>query len=218
MTCSYCDDTGVEPCENCGERDCGRGNDLPCVIDGCVYGAGPCRQNCPGWDDIDPLPALSEMFTALEAMTLDSLTEGTLADLGMRYDLILRIQGILRTQKEAVETALIEAMPENTVTTGGVRIHRERAARSAWKPDGSARMRADIEHLVATKLATDVMTGEVDQMRRNMISFAIHELWEVLPAPSAMKAGAKKYGLRIGEYREFTDGWNLSVVPLEEGI
>ncbi|MCJ7725661.1 MAG: hypothetical protein MUP76_04650, partial [Acidimicrobiia bacterium] len=161
------------------------------MIDGCVYGAGPCRQNCPGWETADPLPVLGEMFTALEGMSLDSLTEGTLADLGMRYDVILRLQAMLRTQKDALETALIEAMPEDTVITGGVRIIRERAARSAWKDSGSARMREDIEQQVATKLSTDVMTGEVDPMRRNLIANAIHQLWEVLPAPSSMKAGAK---------------------------
>lgn len=49
MKCQYCDGTGIEPCGNCDERDCGLDPDgrRPCFIDGEEYGAGPCRQGCP---------------------------------------------------------------------------------------------------------------------------------------------------------------------------
>lgn len=39
MTCEFCDDTGIEPCDNCGERD-----DHTCTVDGVEYGPSPCRR------------------------------------------------------------------------------------------------------------------------------------------------------------------------------
>lgn len=219
MECELCSGTGYEPCDNCGEHDCGLNGNRVCVIDGEEYGASPCGQGCTPPHGLDPDYALGESHTAVYEMDMGLLTDGTLADLGRRLDLVLRIAAQMKEARDALETALIEMMPEDTLTMDGIRVVRERAARSAWKPGGSARMREDITHTVATKLATEVMTGEVDPMRRNLISNAIAELFDkVLPAPSAMKAGAKTYGLRISEYRDFTDGYNISVVPLEEGL
>jgi hypothetical protein len=46
--CQFCDDTGIEPCGNCDERDCGLDPNgrRACFIDGEEYGAGPCRKGC----------------------------------------------------------------------------------------------------------------------------------------------------------------------------
>lgn len=46
MTCPYCDDTGTEACDNCGERF-----DHECHLDGEVYGPQPCR--IPALDHIE---------------------------------------------------------------------------------------------------------------------------------------------------------------------
>jgi len=160
---------------------------------------------------------LSEAFTALDIIELDHATEGTVGEYAQRLDLCLRIIRAATELRNALELALAEAMPESRMIEGGLRITRERAARSYWKdPDSSERMRAAIEASVSQRLALDVGTGEVDPVRRNLISYAIHELWEVLPAPSALKAGAKKYGLRISDYREFQDGFTIRLSPAEE--
>ncbi len=39
--CDYCDDTGIEPCDNCGETD-----DHTCHLDGEEYGPSECRRRC----------------------------------------------------------------------------------------------------------------------------------------------------------------------------
>jgi hypothetical protein len=44
--CEYCDDTGIEPCDNCEEIDCSLDGESPCFIDGEEYGAYECRRNC----------------------------------------------------------------------------------------------------------------------------------------------------------------------------
>jgi len=160
---------------------------------------------------------LSEAFTALDMTPLDDATRGTIAEYGQRLDMCRRIIAAASALRNHLEVALAEAMPENHMVEGGLRITRERANRSYWKDaDSSERMRDDIEREVATKLSMDYATGEVDEMRRNLISHAIHELWDVLPAPSTLKAGARKYGIRVSDYREFTPGYSIRISPIEE--
>ena len=131
MTCEYCDGTGFEACDNCGERDCGHNGSRVCVLDGVEYGAGPCRQGCVPAHGLDPDYVLGESHTEVYAMDMGLLTDGTLAELGRRLDLTLRIAAQLKEARAALETALIEAMPEDTLTMDGIRVVRERAPRSS---------------------------------------------------------------------------------------
>jgi hypothetical protein len=160
---------------------------------------------------------LSEAYTALDMIPLDGATTGTIAEYAQRLDLLRRIIHDATMLRNHLEVALAEAMPESRMTEGGLRISRERASRSNWKDaHAGERMREDIEHKVATVLATDVATGEINLERRNLISYALHELWDVLPAPSSLKAGARRYDLRVSDYRDFTPGYNIRITPVEE--
>ena len=60
---------------------------------------------------------LGEAVTNLYSVTenLDDLTEGPLDDLGTRYNMVLLAMGELKTMRDALELALIETMPENTM-------------------------------------------------------------------------------------------------------
>jgi len=168
---------------------------------------------------MDTDESIGDVFTRLDTMTLDSdLTEGTLQELGHRYDMALRIIALAQQVRNHLEVALVDAMPEDTMIMGDITVKREKANRWSWK-DGSSgeRMREDIEQMVATKLATDVMTGEVDPMRRNMVKHAIHELWALLPAPSSMKVeGARRFDLDIFDYRSLSQPNVIKVTPREE--
>lgn len=169
-------------------------------------------------DEAIPVDAfLSEAVTALELVPLNEATTGDLAEYAQRLDMTRRIIEFATHLRNHLEVAIAEAMPTNVERAGGLRITRERATRSNWVDStASERMRADIEHLVATKLALNPATGDVDPQRRNIISYAIHELWDVLPAPSAMKAGARRFGLSITDYRNFTEGYTIKIGPDEE--
>jgi hypothetical protein len=160
---------------------------------------------------------LSEAFTALDLIPLDAATTGSLGDYAQRLDLVRRVIEVATVLRNHLELAVIEAMPTKHETAGGLRIVREPQPRSTWKDNGSsAQMRNDIEREVATKLAMDYATGDVDPERRNLIMHAIHELWDVLPAPSMMKASSRRFGLRIGDYRNFTTGYSIKLLPEEE--
>ena len=169
-------------------------------------------------DTQDPDLAIGELFTQLDTLDLGELTEGTLADLGRRYDMLLRIIGMAKHARDALEIALVEAMPEDSLSMEDVTIIRKRSPRSAWKErDSAVRMREDIRRTVATMVATDVATGEVDPMRRNLIEHAINELWKGVPSFSSIKVeAAKSWGLRMGDYRSYTDGYTLTVITKDE--
>lgn len=112
MECELCSGTGYEPCDNCGEHDCGLNGNRVCVIDGEEYGASPCGQGCTPPHGLDPDYALGESHTAVYEMDMGLLTDGTLADLGRRLDLVLRIAAQMKEARDALETALIEMMPK----------------------------------------------------------------------------------------------------------
>lgn len=163
---------------------------------------------------------LGEILTAFETLTadLDATTEAPLDDLGRRYDMVLRIRTATTELRDALEIALIETMPEDTLTMDGVVVKREKSTRSTWKDGGAGRMTEDIGHGIATKLATDVGTGEVDPVRRNLMKNAIDEVWKVIYAPSNMKkAGRESLGLKISEYRDYNETNVIKVSFRDEG-
>jgi hypothetical protein len=167
--------------------------------------------------DVNVDAYLSEAITVLDVAGRGEFDVGSIGEYAQRLDMLRRIIQQATAMRNTLELTLAEAMPESRMSEGGLRIVRERASRSYWKDaSASERMKEDIEHQVATKLATDVATGEVDQMRRNVISHAIHELWAVLPAPSTLKAGARRFDLTLSDYRDYAPGFNIRISPIEE--
>ncbi len=161
---------------------------------------------------------VGDAYVNLDNLNLGELAEGTLQELGERYDLILRIMAMATEARNHLEQALVEAMPESTLVTPTMTFKREKAKRWTWKDKDSGQiMREDIAHSVSSKLATNVATGEVDVEARNLMQNAIRELWDLLPAPSSMKmGGAKRFGLDIFDYRSLSQPSVIKVIPREE--
>jgi hypothetical protein len=177
------------------------------------------RKSCVSDDqpDVNVDAYLSEAITVLDVVAGGEYDVGTVGEYAQRLDMLRLVISKATDLRNALEVVLAEAMPESRMTEGGLRISRERSTRSYWKDaHAGERMREDIEHKVATTLATDVATGDINLERRNIISHALHELWDVLPAPSSLKAGARRYDLRVSDYREFTPGYNIRITPVEE--
>lgn len=166
---------------------------------------------------MDTLPQAVELIEEL-ADDLDLITEGTFVELVERHTQLTRVKEAVRTMMNGLEQSMIDSMPEDTMIASGFVVKREEVPRTSWKSkDSSAAMRADIGHQVATKLSTDVMTGDVDVMRRNLIENAINEVWEVVPAPSTMKAeGRRRFGLKVSDYRDTTTGYKVTVSTAPE--
>lgn len=166
--------------------------------------------------DRDPDAMLGDVVTLTSDLTgdMDGLTEGTLPELGMRFQLLLHAAADIRTLKAALETALIEAMPEPTMRMGDVVVKREPKSRWSWKSkDSGQRMREDLAHAISERMSVDPETGEINVGRRRLIEAAIQELYDAVPAIQEFKvAGAKRLGLSIFDYKDRTEGYNITVI------
>jgi len=153
----------------------------------------------------DPDVVLTDSISAIMDLTLDDVTEADIAAKGLRYEMVLNLLAELTILRDALEVSLLDTMPTDSLNAGAIRITREESTRSTWSDGGAARMREDVSHSVATKLATDVGTGEVDPVRRNLMQNAIRESLKYFSAPSGIKKLAREdLGLGIGDYKTFS--------------
>lgn len=162
---------------------------------------------------MDADAVIGDVVTLLEELPLDNVTEGTLSDLGARYQYALHIVATAGRLRDALEIALVDAMPEDTMTMNGVTVKRATKNRWSWKErDSGKRMRDDIANAIADEMSLDVETGEVNVGRRRLIQQAVGRVWKTIPAVQAMKIeGAKDLGLSIFDYKELSTGYRIEV-------
>lgn len=108
---------------------------------------------------------------------------------------------------------LAARMEADDVEVPGVGVlRRSWKRRSEWANDTSGEdLRRDVRDAVVRDLALDLRTGELDTVTRNIAGAAVDAVFEILPAPSSIKQSAKRYGLRIGDYRRFSDSASVAV-------
>jgi hypothetical protein len=163
---------------------------------------------------MDADAVIGDVVTLLEELPLDDVTTGTLADLGSRYQYALHISAVAGRIRDALEVALIDAMPEDTMTMNGVVVKRANVNRWKWLDrDSGKEMRNAISRAIADEMSTDPETGEVNVGRRRLIEQAITKVWRTIPAVQSMKqAGAQDLGLSIFDYKELSTGYKIEVV------
>lgn len=170
--------------------------------------------------DRDPDAMLGDVVTLTSdlAADMDGLTEGALDELGLRLELVLHAAADLRVLRNALEVALIDAMPEDTMAMNGVVVQRVRKNTWKWKEkDSGSRMRSAIANAIADDMSLDVETGEVNVGRRRLIQQAIDRVWRTIPAVQAMKvAGAKDLDLSIFDYKEMSTSYQIEVSVPED--
>jgi hypothetical protein len=165
--------------------------------------------------DVDAV--IGDVVTLLEELPLDDVTEGTLADLGARYTYMLHVIATAGRMRDAIELALVDAMPEDTMAMNGVVVKRVNQNRWKWREkDSGKEMREDIANAIADEMSTDPETGEINPGRRRLIQQAIGRVWRTIPAVQTMKvAGAKDLGLSIFDYKEMSVGYKIEVAVPE---
>jgi hypothetical protein len=155
--------------------------------------------------DQDPATALLSALQETRVIPDDAWTEGGMFDLALRLDRVNALAEILNKVKGYLETELADRMEADDVPIHGVGLlHRAPAWRSTWRTkDSGNQMREDLARAVATQVALDVATGDVDQMKRNVALHALRTAYEVIPSFSSLKvAGARRLGLDESDYRE----------------
>lgn len=153
-----------------------------------------------------------ELLDVIQAT--DDLCTGTHADLALRLDLMLRSKQMLTDLIAAIELTLIEGMEADTEDAGRFTIVRSPKVRSTWRDGGSTQMRDDMRDAVIRRFVVDPESGEVNKVRERMLREVVAELYDGIPAFDSMKATARKrWGLRMSDYREYTNGYAVAVLP-----
>lgn len=142
------------------------------------------------------------------------VTDGELPVLAHRLHTARAAIAGLTSIAEALTMEVAARVEMDETRVGDWHIERGYKRNSAWSQSDSAELlRHDLGEAVVSKVALDISTGELDPVKRNIARAAIAELWECLPAFSSLKQGAKRLGLRIDEYRTYTD---VPVVKVHE--
>lgn len=146
------------------------------------------------------------------------VTDGELSALAHRLHTARTAIAALTSVVEALTMEVAARVEDDETIVAGYgsswSIARGYKRTSTWsQPDSAELLRHDLGEAVVAKIALDVATGELDPAKRNIARAAIAELWEVLPAFSSLKAGAKRLGIHIDQYRQFTD---VATITLRE--
>jgi hypothetical protein len=155
---------------------------------------------------VDRAPAGVALGCLVELRSVPDWTDGDFLD---RAVALSRLKAIVTLCKEAMvhlEVDLAESMPEDTMTTPVGLLRRTEKVTSTWRDDAAGdRFREDLAHAVVIEVSMDIGSGEVDPIKRNIAAAALRKLYEVIPAISTVKSGAKRaIGIDIGDYRSFS--------------
>lgn len=151
----------------------------------------------------------------LAASATEDITDGELADLARRLSTAQRAMAVLRTMAEDLTLEISARVESDLTPVPGVGvIERGYTRRSNWKDEHSSeRLRHDLGEAVVTTISLDLATGELDPVKRNISRATVSALMECLPAFSSIKQPAHRFGIRIGEYRDYGD---VPVVRIRE--
>lgn len=170
-------------------------------------------------DDFEPATAVLVALVELRAMPPGAWTEGTTLDLAIRLDRVSSLQALLAAARAEIETDLADRMEADEIPVPGVGVlKRTPAKREAWRfAHSSDQMREDLALAVASAVALDVASGELDQMKRNVALAAVRAAYEVIPSFSSLKtAGRKRFNLRLEDYRTSDEYYKVALeVPGE---
>lgn len=170
-------------------------------------------------DVIDPGTVVLTALAELRPMAPDTWTDGPIFERAVRLDRINSLVALLLDAREQIEESLIPSMVDDVVPVAGVgRLVREEKWSSTWRTGNSSQqMRDDLAAAVATSVALDVATGDIDQMKRNVALAALRVAYRAIPSFSSLnKAGREELGLHIGDYRASNSYYRVTLQPEED--
>lgn len=147
---------------------------------------------------------VAELLTLAET---EDVTDGELADLARRLSTAEQALEQLRLVASVLSSEISARVEVDITPVPGVGvIQRGYTRRSNWRHESSAaELRTHIGEAIVRAISLDIATGELDPAKRNISRATIEALWDILPSFSSVKQPAHRYGIRIGEYREFYD-------------
>lgn len=170
-------------------------------------------------DAIDPAALVLGYLAELRGVTLDDWTEGPVGERGLRLHRLRVLADLLATRISAVEQSLADSMETDRIDVPSLgQLVREEVVRERWKGDGAGeRLRDDLAMAVAQDVAMDVGTGELDPIKRNVALATMRAAYDAIPSFSSLKvAGRRRFGLHIADYRDYSTGYKVTVISLED--
>jgi len=166
--------------------------------------------------DRDPAGVLLGTLTELSTLGPDAWTDGDVTDQAIRLDRLITLSLLVKEAREMIELSLAESMETDDLYTPVGVLRRVERNTSAWRYEGaSERLRDDLAMAVASSVAIDVATGEIDPAKRNVAMAAMRKAYEAIPSFSSLKvAGRKSLGLHIGDYRSYSTHYGVDIEPI----
>ena len=173
----------------------------------------------PAADDLpfetdEPAGLTIAVIGLLRGVPEDAWTEGPLADVALRLHRLRVLIELLGDRANQCELTLVDSMEGDTAVVPHVGVvRREEKVSSAWNSQhASARLRDDLTQAVANSIATDIGTGDIDPMKRNIARATMNLALQAIPAFSSLnKAGRERLGLHIGDYRTYATHYKIAI-------
>jgi ribosomal protein S12 methylthiotransferase accessory factor YcaO len=165
-------------------------------------------------DHYDPATALLTTLAELRGVNPNDWTDGPVFDLALRLDRVVALHRALAEVQSWLELALAERMETDDMPVEGVGVlHRTEAHRSSWKhAHSSQQMREDLATAVATHVAVDVGTGDIDPVKCNIARHAVELAYEAIPSFTTLKVvGRDRLGLKMGDYRSYDHYYKVNL-------
>jgi hypothetical protein len=169
--------------------------------------------------DMDPTATSAAILDSLEATPRGSWTEGPFDDVARRFALLTRVTAVVHELLGDLNDQLVASMEDDAMAVPGVGVlAREKVVRSSWKDKtASADLRENLIQNAARTVAADIGTGDVDEVKRNIATAALTLAFSAVPSFDKLtQAGAKALGMRISDYRDYSDAYKVKITdPLE---
>lgn len=168
----------------------------------------------------DPTDLTRVLIDDLLNIDEDAWTEGTLDEVALRLYRLQSLGRICEHLAAACEQTVIDSMETDSMTVTGLgKVTRVEKTSSAWNGEhASARLRDDLTQAVATNIATDIATGDIDPVKRNIARAAMNLAFEAIPSFSSLnKPGRERLGLHIGDYRTYATSYKIAIDADKEG-
>jgi hypothetical protein len=150
-------------------------------------------------------------------LDLGDPTEGTLDELARRLAMARILASLLTDIGDAIELDLAARMEDDEVRVPHVGVLvRSREKRSSWRDSyASAEFRREVGQAVIKEIALDIVTGELEPVKRNVAEATVALMFDVIPAFSSVKARGKALGVHPSDYRIESEVTRVTIDPEE---
>src|SRR5215510_6048467 len=132
----------------------------------------------------DPATLALSAAAELRGIPLDDYTEGPINDRALMLHRLRVLSQLCKDRADAIEESLVGSMETDRMLIPGLGdLVREEVTRDSWKDGGAnERLRDDLARSVATAVAVNEITGEVDEIVRRTAMVTMRAAYDAIPS------------------------------------